>query len=54
MEKNPPASAGDASSVPGLERFNGEGNDNPPQYFCWENPMDRWAWQAMFCGIAKT
>ena len=54
MENNPPASAGDASSIPGLERFHGEGNDNPPQYFCWENPMDRGAGWAIVCGIAKT
>ena len=33
-------------SVPGSERSPGEGNDNPLQYSCLENPMDRGAWQA--------
>ena len=31
----------------------GEGNDNPLQYLCLENPMDRGAWQAMVHGVAK-
>ena len=29
-----------------LMRANGEGNDNPLQYSCLGNPMDRGAWQA--------
>ena len=33
-------------SIPGLERSRGEGNDNPLQYSCLENPADRGAWQA--------
>ena len=33
-----PASAGDAGSIPGLERSPGEGNGNPFQYSCLENP----------------
>ena len=44
MGKNSPANAratGDVGSVPGLGRFPGGGNDNPLQYFCLENPMDR-------------
>ena len=32
--------AGDTGSVPGLGRSPGEGNGNPLQYFCLENPMD--------------
>ena len=32
--------AGDLSSIPGSGRFPGEGNGNPPQYSCLENPMD--------------
>ena len=36
--KNPPANAGDAGWIPGLGRFLGEGNGNPPQYSCLENP----------------
>ena len=39
--KNPPANAGDEGSIPGLGRFPGEGNGNPLQYSCLENPMDR-------------
>ena len=36
--------AGDPGSVPGLGRSSGEGNGNPPQYSCLENPMDGEAW----------
>ena len=57
VEKNPPANAGDArdmGSVPGLGRSPGEGNGNPPQYSCWENPMDRGAWWATVHGVAKS
>ena len=43
--KNLPANAGDAGLIPGLGRFPGEGNGNPVQYSCLENPMDRGAWQ---------
>ena len=32
----------------------GEGNGNPPQYSCLENPMDRGAWQATVRGVAKS
>ena len=42
--KKLPANAGDATdagSIPGLGRSPGEGSDNPLQYFCLENPMDR-------------
>jgi len=35
---------GDQGSVPGLKRFPGEGNGNPLQYSCLENPMDGGAW----------
>ena len=36
--------AGDLGSSPGLGRYPGEGNGNPLQYYCLENPMDRGAW----------
>ena len=36
--KNPPANAGDMDSVPRSRRFPGEGNGNPLQYYCLENP----------------
>ena len=32
--------AGDPSSIPGLGRSPGEGNDNPLQYSCLKNPID--------------
>ena len=41
--RNPPASARDADSIPGLGRSPGGGNDNPFQYSCLENPMDKGA-----------
>ena len=34
-------SAGYLGLIPGLGRFPGEGNGNPLQYFCLENPIDR-------------
>ena len=36
--------AGDPGLIPGLGRSPGEGNGNPLQYSCLENPMDREAW----------
>ena len=36
--------AGDLGSIPGLGRSPGEGDDNPLQHSCLENPMDRGAW----------
>ena len=36
--------AGDLGSVPGSGRSPEEGNDNPLQYSCLENPIDREAW----------
>ena len=42
--KNLPANAGDTGSIPGLGRSPGEGNGNPLQYSCLENPMDEGAW----------
>ena len=39
--------------IPGLGRFPGEGNGNPLQYSCLEHPMDRGAWRATVCGVAR-
>ena len=36
--------AGDPGSIPGLGRSPGEGNGNPLQYSCLENPMEGGAW----------
>ena len=44
MVKNLPANAGNTNLIPGLGRSPGEGNANPPQYFCLGNPMNRGAW----------
>ena len=43
----------DTSLTPGWGRSPGEGNGNPLQYYCLENPMDRGAWQAAVYGVAK-
>ena len=46
--KNLPASAGDVSLILGWEdSLEKEGNGNPLQYSCLENPMDRGAWHVM-------
>jgi len=55
--KNLPANAGDARDAdltPGFGRSPGEGNGNPLQYSCLENPMDRGAWQAAVHGVTKS
>ena len=44
--KNLSANAGNVGLIPGLGRSPGEGNSNPLQYFCLENPMDRRSRQA--------
>ena len=46
--------AGDLGSVPGSGRSPGEGNGNPLQYSCLENPMDGGAWWATVHGVAKS
>ena len=46
--------AGDPGSIPGSGRSLGEGNGNPLQYSCLENPMDRGAWWATVHGVAKS
>ena len=46
--------SGDPGLVPGLGRSSGDGNGNPLQYSCLENPMDRGAQQATIHGVAKS
>ena len=46
--------AGDLGLIPGSGRFPGEGNGNPLQYFCLENPMDEGAWWTLVHGVAKS
>ena len=52
--KNLTANAGDRGSVPGLGRSTEEGNGNPRQYSCLENPMDRGDWRATVHRVAKS
>ena len=46
--------AGDPGSNPGSGRSPGEGNGNPLQYSCLENPMDRRGWWAAVHGVTKS
>ena len=39
--------------IPGLGSSPGEGNGNPLQYSCLENPMDRGLWQAIVHGVSR-
>ena len=52
--KNLSANAGDAGSVPGSERSSGEGNGNPLQYSCLQNPVDRGATRATDHEVANS
>ena len=45
---------GDLGSIPGSGRSPGEGNGNPLQYSCLENPMDRGACWATVHGVAES
>ena len=57
MVKNPPANAGDlrdAGWILGLGRFSGGGHDNPLQFSCLENPMDRGALWTAVLTVAQT
>ena len=52
--KGSACNAGDLGSISGSGRSPGEGNGNPLQYSCLENPTDRGAWQATVHGVAKS
>ena len=57
MVKNSPGNVEDSrdiGSIPGLGRSPGEGNGNPLQYSCLNNPMDRGARQATVHGVTKS
>ena len=45
---------GDLGLIPGSGRSPGEGNGNPLQYSCLENPMDGGVWWATVHGVAKS
>ena len=51
MVKKSACSAEAAGSIPGSGKFPGEGNGNPLQYSCLENPTDRVAWLATVPGV---
>ena len=54
---NPPANTGDTrdmGSIPGSGRSPGEGNGNPFQSSCLENPIDRGVWWATVQRVAKS
>ena len=56
-DKETAYSAGDAGKmglIPGSGRSAGEGNGNPLQHSCLENPMDRGAWWATVQGVPKS
>ena len=56
MIRNLPAKVGGARNaglIPG-SRFLGVGNDNPLQYSCLENSMDRGAWRAIVHEVTKS
>ena len=52
--KESACSAGNLVSFPGLGRSPGEGNGNPLQYSCLENPIDRGAWWAVVHWVTKS
>ena len=55
--KEPSVNAGDIrdlSSIPGSGRSSGGGHDNPFQYPCLKDQVDRGAWQATVHGVSKS
>ena len=52
--KESACNAGDPGLIPGSGRPSGEGNGNPLQYSCLENPMERGAWWATAHGVTKS
>ena len=57
MVKNPPSGTGatrDVGLISGSGRYLGEANDNPVQYSCQDNPMERAVWRATVHGVTKS
>ena len=52
--KESACNTGDLGSIPELGRSPGEGNGNPLQYSCLENPMDGGAWQNSVPGVTNS
>ena len=53
-DKESACNIGDPSSIPWLGRSPEQGNGNPLQYSCLENPVDRGAWRATVHGVTKS
>ena len=51
--KESACNTGDPGAIPGSGRSPGEGNGNPLQYSCSENPMDRGTWQVAVHGVLR-
>ena len=54
VSKESSCNEGDTGLIPGLGRSTEEGNVNPLQYSCLENPIGRGAWRATVHGVAKS
>jgi len=52
--KESACNAGELGSIPGSGRSPGEGNGNPLQYPCLENPMDRGTWWATVHEVTRS
>ena len=52
--KESACNAGGLGSIPGSGRSSGQGNGNPLQYSCLENPMDRGAWWVTVPGVTES
>ena len=53
-DKESACNAGEQGSIPGSGRSPGEGNGNPLQYSCLENPMDRGDWRATVHAVEQS
>ena len=53
-DKESACQVGHVGSIPGSERFPGEGNGHPLQYSCLGNPVNRGAWGATVYGVSKS
>ena len=51
--KESACNVGDLGLIPGLGRSPGEENDNPLQWSCLGNPMDRRVWRTAVYGVAR-
>ena len=52
--KEPACNMRDPGSIPGSRRPSGEGNGNPLQYSCLENPIDKGSWRVTVHGVTKS